>query len=164
MADAPNDTVGKSSIKPSAAAPKPDAPKSDDLSSKSMEELMNIKVTSAPKMHKGGSITVDGNYNLKAGEHVLSAKEAEHLKGAHSKAKTVLSMTKGLTSLQRTGPKPPMSAPGGQATSPSAPAKPPQPMKPATKSPNPAMRKPAKSPIQVKPKATKGNENVHGKK
>ncbi len=104
-------------------------------------------------MHKGGSIKVDGAYNLRAGEHVLTAKEAENLKGAHSKAKTVLSMTRGLKSLQR-DPMPPPQA-GAPMESPSAPSEPPQPMKPAVK-PTPPMQpapKPVKSPIQVKPKA-----------
>ena len=31
---------------------------------------------SAPKMHKGGRIPADGIYSMKAGEHVLTAKEA----------------------------------------------------------------------------------------
>src|ERR1700676_5178231 len=75
----------------------------DELKSKSdnVDEYMKA----IPKMHKGGPVMADGDYNLRMGEHVLSAKDAENLKNAHSKAKTVLSMTKGLKSLHRAGTK-----------------------------------------------------------
>jgi hypothetical protein len=41
-----------------------------------------------PKMHKGGKVKADGDYNLKAGEHVLTAaQKASLLKGLKSLAK-----------------------------------------------------------------------------
>lgn len=35
--------------------------------------------TLTPKMHRGGSVQADGDYNLKSGEHVLTNREAKRL-------------------------------------------------------------------------------------
>lgn len=51
-----------------------------------------------PKMHKGGTVKVDGDYNLKAGEHVLTAPEA-------AKARNHALMASGMKSLATPGPR-----------------------------------------------------------
>ena len=48
--------------------------------------------------HKGGEIPVDGSYNLKAGEHVLTAAEA-------AKARKHALLASGLKSLAKATPK-----------------------------------------------------------
>ena len=51
-----------------------------------------------PMRHKGGPIPKDGPYNLKAGEHVLTAKEAD-------KARKHALMASGMKSLAKPAPK-----------------------------------------------------------
>jgi len=50
-----------------------------------------------PKMHKGGTVTADGGYQLKAGEHVLTAPEA-------AKARQHALMASGMKSLAKPAP------------------------------------------------------------
>jgi len=38
---------------------------------------LSAAASTVPKMHKGGPVKTSGSYNLKAGEHVLTASEAE---------------------------------------------------------------------------------------
>ncbi len=85
-----------------------------------------------PKMHKGGPVTVDGAYHLKAGEHVLTAKEAGRARahalmagGMRSLAKPAAAPTKRGTASMTVEPMPktsfadknldPKAAPGGSA-------------------------------------------------
>lgn len=49
-------------------------------------------IATAPSMHKGGPVEVDGTYKLKKGEHVLTAHEA-------SRARKLAALTTGLKSL-----------------------------------------------------------------
>ncbi len=64
----------------------------DELAAKKV--LVDKAISALPKMHKGGPVTVDGAYNLKAGEHVLTAKEA-------GRARSHALMAGGMRSLAR---------------------------------------------------------------
>jgi hypothetical protein len=39
--------------------------------------MIDKAAVTTPKMHSGGSVKADGDYNLKAGEHVLTEPEAK---------------------------------------------------------------------------------------
>lgn len=78
-----------------AAAAKPKTPSlGDELSAK---KVMVDKARQAlASMHKGGTITADGDYNLRAGEHVLTAPEA-------AKARKHALLASGMKSLAKPG-------------------------------------------------------------
>lgn len=78
-----------------AAAPKP-ATLGDELVAK--KTMVDKAVSALPKMHTGGPVIKDGAYQLKAGEHVLTAPEAE-------KARKHALMSVGMKSLAKTMPK-----------------------------------------------------------
>ena len=82
----------------SAAAPAKTATPSigDELTAK--KTMVDKARTALPKMHKGGTVKVDGDYNLKAGEHVLTAQEA-------AKARNHALMASGMKSLATPGPR-----------------------------------------------------------
>jgi hypothetical protein len=100
------------SPKPEAKpTPAPAAAKSAKASSIGQElaakKMMVDKAMSAlPKMHKGGPVHADGAYNLKAGEHVLTAPEA-------AKARTHALVASGMKSLAKSAP---TKAPRGTAS------------------------------------------------
>jgi hypothetical protein len=86
--------------KPAAAPAAPNAPAKaptlgDELKAK---KTMVDKARSAlPKMHEGGPVPEDGGYELKAGEHVLTAAQAKMVRkhalmsvGMHSLAKPAM--------------------------------------------------------------------------
>src|SRR5579864_4093498 len=79
-----------------AVAPKTVAPSlGAELAAK---KTMVDKARSAlPKMHNGGTVKADGDYNLKAGEHVLTAPEA-------AKARQHALMASGMKSLAKLAP------------------------------------------------------------
>lgn len=93
-----------SSVAPKASAAPVKAPATaptlgQELAEKAkMVRNANMALTDAPKMHKGGTIKADGNYNLKAGEHVLTAPEA-------AKARNHALMANGMKSLVQPAPK-----------------------------------------------------------
>lgn len=121
---------------PTYEAPPDTVPGTTDPAAKAELDRVSDRVQ-IPKMHKGGTVKAEGVYHLKAGEHVLTAKEAEQLKKSHGKAKTVLSMTSGLKSLQRSGPMapvaPPPEEPAAPPAGPMAGAPPPPPPSPKPK-------------------------------
>ncbi len=86
---------------PAAAKPAPTPTKSspsigDELM---VKKAMVDKARSAlPKMHKGGPVNADGDYNLKAGEHVLTEPEA-------ALARKHALMASGMKSLAKPAPK-----------------------------------------------------------
>lgn len=57
-----------------------------------------LNVSNAPKMHKGGPVKKDGIYSLQAGEHVLTADEAQM-------ARKHAIMASGMKSLSKPGAK-----------------------------------------------------------
>ena len=61
--------------KPAATA-KPAPSLGDELKAKAANVDTYVRVIGLPKMHNGGPVATDGAYNLKAGEHVLTAPEA----------------------------------------------------------------------------------------
>jgi hypothetical protein len=88
-----------SSNQSSGAAPAPKAvskPVAPNLGQElAAKKTMVDKAKQAlPKMHKGGTIPTDGAYQLKAGEHVLTAPEA-------AKARTHALMASGMKSLAK---------------------------------------------------------------
>lgn len=86
-----------SAVKPAAPTPRPAAPSlGDELAAKQV--LVNKAVKALPRMHKGGPVPADGAYNLKAGEHVLTASEA-------GKARQHALMASGMKSLAKPAPK-----------------------------------------------------------
>jgi hypothetical protein len=63
-----------------------------------VKKIMVDKARSAlPKLHKGGPVPADGAYQLKAGEHVLTAPEA-------AKARTHAMLASGMKSLAKPAP------------------------------------------------------------
>jgi hypothetical protein len=100
-----------SAMAPRTPAPKPAAPAAAPKASMSTGEpekgikgeladkASNVDsyVKALPKMHKGGPVMTDGAYQLKAGEHVLTAPEAV-------KAKKHALMASGIKSLAQAGP------------------------------------------------------------
>lgn len=67
---------------PPAASAKSSAPSmSNELAAK--KGMVDKAKSALPKMHKGGPVPADGDYNLKAGEHVLTESEA-HLARQHA--------------------------------------------------------------------------------
>ena len=83
--------------KSSAVTPAAKTPNlGDELAAK--KTMVDKAMQALPKMHKGGPVPADGAYNLKAGEHVLTANEA-------AKAKTHALMASGMASLAKPGPK-----------------------------------------------------------
>lgn len=92
-----------SSMAPKAPTIKAPVPKEPGLGVELAEKAKmvrnaNMALTDAPKMHKGGTVKADGNYNLKAGEHVLTAPEA-------AKARNHALMANGMKSLVQPAPK-----------------------------------------------------------
>lgn len=84
--------AAKPAAKPAAAPAKAAPSIGQELAAK---KTMVDKARSAlPKMHKGGEVKATGDYNLKAGEHVLTASEA-------AKARQHTLMAVGLKSLAR---------------------------------------------------------------
>lgn len=85
-------------------APKASAVKSAAKSPSLGTELATKKamvdkaMSALPKLHKGGPVPKDGAYNLKMGEHVLTAPEA-------AKAKNHALMAGGMKSLAKPAPK-----------------------------------------------------------
>jgi hypothetical protein len=72
--------------KPAASTPAPKAAPASTPAKKapSMSDELDAKnamvkkaMQALPKMHEGGPVAADGAYQLKAGEHVLTAKEAQ---------------------------------------------------------------------------------------
>jgi hypothetical protein len=99
-----NKTFPSSSIKSAGAAtPAPTIPAKTVAPSLGAElaakKTMVDKARSVlPKMHNGGTVKADGDYNLKAGEHVLTAPEA-------AKARQHALMASGMKSLAKPGPR-----------------------------------------------------------
>ena len=60
--------------KPSMSIGEPEKGIAAELKSK--ERTVNEYTAALPKMHNGGPVTADGGYQLKKGEHVLTAAEA----------------------------------------------------------------------------------------
>jgi hypothetical protein len=98
--DAP---AAKPASKP-AAKPTPSPTIGQELSTK--KAMVDKAIQALPKMHKGGPVKVDGAYNLKAGEHVLTAPEA-------GKARSHAIMASGMKSLAKPAP---VRAPRGTAS------------------------------------------------
>jgi hypothetical protein len=69
------------------------APASIGVELKAKQDNVN-RYMSAPKMHNGGPVLTDGSYQLKAGEHVLTAPAAE-------KARKHAIMASGMKSLAK---------------------------------------------------------------
>jgi hypothetical protein len=67
----------------------------DELSAK--KAIVDKAMSALPKLHKGGPVPADGAYNLKAGEHVLTAPEA-------AKARTHALAASGMKSLAKPAP------------------------------------------------------------
>lgn len=93
----PAHAVTTTDPKPAVAAAKSAVPSiGQELA---VKKTMVDKARSAlPKMHKGGTVKVAGDYNLKAGEHVLTASEA-------AKARNHALMASGMKSLASPGPR-----------------------------------------------------------
>lgn len=80
---------------PTVSAPKTAAPSiGQELAAK--KTMVDKARSVLPKMHNGGTIKVDGGYDLKAGEHVLTAAEAK-------KARKHALIAAGMKSLARPG-------------------------------------------------------------
>lgn len=92
----------KAPAAPAPAAPSAPAPKKDttDLGAELAAKRANVEQyeANAPKMHNGGPVVADGAYRLKAGEHVLTAAEAD-------KARQHALMAAGMKSLTKSGKK-----------------------------------------------------------
>jgi len=56
-------------------APAPAVNLGTELAAK--KTMIDKAAVTTPKMHSGGSVKADGDYNLKAGEHVLTEPEAK---------------------------------------------------------------------------------------
>jgi hypothetical protein len=85
-----------------STAPAPRAPSNLGTELAEKGKMMNnarMALNDTPKMHKGGTVKADGNYNLKAGEHVLTAPEA-------AKARSHALMASGMKSLAKPAGKP----------------------------------------------------------
>ena len=81
---------------PVVKSPMP-APKAPSLGEELGAKTRNInEYVNAPKMHKGGPVLADGVYSMKAGEHVLTAAEAD-------KARKHALMAVGMKSLAKPG-------------------------------------------------------------
>lgn len=96
-----NKTFPSSAAKSAAAptsAPKATPSLGNELAAK--KTLVDKAMKALPRMHKGGPVLKDGAYNLKAGEHVLTAPEA-------AKAKSHALAASGMKSLAKPGPKAP---------------------------------------------------------
>src|SRR5579864_5282774 len=97
-----NAAFPSSSLK-SAGAAAPAKPVAAPKVSSIGEELATKKTmvdkarSALPKMHNGGTVKADGDYNLKAGEHVLTAPEA-------AKARQHALMASGMKSLAKPAP------------------------------------------------------------
>ena len=96
--DAANKAFPSSASSSSAApapkvAAKPVAPNlGQELAAK--KTMVDKAKRALPKMHNGGPVPADGDYNLKAGEHVLTAPEA-------AKARSHALMASGMKSLAK---------------------------------------------------------------
>ena len=86
--------------KPAVAAPKAaaPAPKTSSVGDELRVKAANIKqyTDNTPKMHNGGPVVADGTYQLKAGEHILTADEAK-------RARKHALMFAGMKSLTKSG-------------------------------------------------------------
>jgi hypothetical protein len=82
--------------KPAAAAPKPAPSLGEDVAAGLKWNTDQAKAVMAPKMHRGGPVKKDGIYDLKKGEHVLTAEEA-------TKARKHALMASGMKSLSMGG-------------------------------------------------------------
>jgi hypothetical protein len=89
--------AAKPAAKPAAAPAAPaKAPSlSDELKAK--KTMVDKARTALPQMHEGGPVAADGGYELKAGEHVLTAAQAKMVRkhalmavGMHSLAKPAM--------------------------------------------------------------------------
>ena len=84
--------------KPAASAAKAaasGAAKSSPTSiGKALESMPSGGETTSPKMHDGGPVLTDGDYNLKAGEHVLTAPQAKMVR---KHALMVVGMKRGMS-------------------------------------------------------------------
>ena len=96
----PSPKASPSPVKVSApVTPKPQSNPEGNIGAELADKAKNVKqYEGAPKMHKGGPITADGVYALKAGEHVLAPGEAD-------KARKHAIMASGMKSLMRPGKK-----------------------------------------------------------
>jgi hypothetical protein len=90
--------------KTAVASEKPAPSIGEELAVK--KSMVDKAKSALPKMHKGGTVKADGGYSLKAGEHVLTAPEAEL-------AKKHALMASGMKSLAKAGP---AAKPKGTAT------------------------------------------------
>jgi hypothetical protein len=85
--------------KPAAPAPKAPAAKpaptlGDELAAKATMVGKARGALGVPRMHNGGPVPADGMYQLKAGEHVLTAPEAEKARKHALMAVGMKSLTK----------------------------------------------------------------------
>jgi hypothetical protein len=88
-----------SAPKPAAAAPKPAPSLGEDVAAGlkwNTDQAKAVMTPAAPKMHRGGPVKKDGIYDLKRGEHVLTAEEA-------TKARKHALMASGMKSLSMGG-------------------------------------------------------------
>ncbi len=81
-----------------AAAGKEASDKASAAATTSHQREVSRPAEITPSFHKGGTVKKDGTYRLKAGEHVLTAPEAE-------KAKKHAIMASGIKSLAKAGAK-----------------------------------------------------------
>lgn len=81
-----------------AAAGQNASDKASAAASSSHQSEVSRPAEITPNFHKGGTVKKDGQYQLKAGEHVLTAPEAE-------KAKKHAIMASGIKSLANAGAK-----------------------------------------------------------
>jgi Ethanolamine utilization protein EutJ (predicted chaperonin) len=92
----PSANAPKPAPKPVAVAPKAAAPSiGSDVAAGLKWNTDQAKAVMAPKLHKGGPVKKDGIYDLKKGEHVLTADEA-------TKARKHALMASGMKSLSMT--------------------------------------------------------------
>ena len=89
-------SVTKPTAKPAPTPTKSSPSIGDELAVK--KSMVDKAVSALPKMHKGGPVAADGAYQLKAGEHVLTASEA-------GKARQHALMASGMKSLAKPAPK-----------------------------------------------------------
>jgi hypothetical protein len=86
--------AAKPAAAPSAPVKKSAPTLGDELVAK--KTMVDKARVALPKMHNGGPVLADGDYNLKAGEHVLTAAETK-------KATQHALMASGLKSLAKSG-------------------------------------------------------------
>jgi DsbC/DsbD-like thiol-disulfide interchange protein len=90
------DKAFPSTATPSVAAPKVSAATAPSIGQElaAKKTMVDKAMSALPKMHNGGPVKVDGSYQLKAGEHVLTEAEAK-------KARKHALMASGMKSLAK---------------------------------------------------------------